>query len=277
VIFMGARTRRVLQGAGLFAVITLSLTACGQSTAPPAGGGTTPSSRPTQSSTRATTPPAPTAAGQLAAFIAAAAHADYLLHHAAALVNGDIGATSMRFTPATLAAIRQLDNAPTAHAIPAGLPTELLGAVLAVYGDLSSRTAAFSGVLMYGNSLQMLPIGGHDAKEVLRGLHNGSSAAARFEADLAAVGAHAQQTPPLTIAPPNSRAAAELALRVRSIDNRNFCSEEFGGWAPTVLAPVIWSPSTDLHSGHYEGTIGGIRFQAGYTAEHGWKIIIYAC
>jgi hypothetical protein len=62
------------------------------------------------------------------------------------VMGGDIGATSMRFTPATVAAIRALSNAPPARAIPAGLPTELLREVLVVYGDLASRTAAFSGV-----------------------------------------------------------------------------------------------------------------------------------
>ena len=103
---------------------------------------------------------------QLAAFVAAAEHADGQLHHAAALVNGDIGATSMRFTPATLAAIRDLDNAPAARAVPAGLPTELLREVLVVYADLASRTGAFGGVRIYGSPGRELPIGGPDAKQV---------------------------------------------------------------------------------------------------------------
>lgn len=273
-----AFVRPALRGAGLIVVITLGLAACGQATTPAPGGGTpAPSSRPAPSSTRATAPPAPSAARQLAAFMAAAEDADGQLRHAAALVNGDIGATSMRFTPATLAAIRGLGNAPATRAIPAGLPTELLREVLVVYGDLASRTGAFGGVRVYGSSGRELPTGGQDAKEVLRGLHNGAPAAARFNADLAAVHTLAQQTPPVNIAPPDSRAAAELALRLDSINKRNSCSDDFGGWAPSTLEPVIWQPSTDQHFSHYAGTISGIRFQADYTAGHGWEIIIYAC
>ncbi len=101
--------------------------------------------------------------------------------------------------------------------------------------------------------------------------------AARFDADLAAVRSLAQQTPPLTLAAPDSRAAAEVALRVNSIDKPNICSYECGGYAPTALQTVIWRPGNNQHSRHYEGTIGGIRFQAGYTAARGWEITIYAC
>jgi hypothetical protein len=283
-----ALVRPALRGAGLIAVITFGLAACGQATTPAPGGRTpAPSSRPAPGSTRAATAPPspsaspspspPSAAGQLAAFTAAAEHSDGQLRHAAALVNGDIGATSMRFTPATLAAIRDLDNAPAARAIPAGLPAELLREVLVVYGDLASRTGAFGGVRAYGSPGRALPIGSQDAKVLLRGLHNGAPAAARFNADLAAVRTLAQQTPPVTIAPPDSRAAAELALRLDSIDKQNFCSDDFGGWAPATLQPVIWQPATAQHSGHYEGTISGIRFQADYTAAHGWNILIDAC
>ena len=227
---------------------------------------------------RATTPLAPSAAGQLAAFIAAAGRADSQLRHAAVLVNADIGATSMRFMPATLAAVRALGSAPVARAIPAGLPAELLRETLVVYGDLSSRAAAFGGVRLDGYPGRDLPIGGQEAKDVLRGLHNGGPAAARFGGDLAAVRSLAQQTPPLTVAAPDSRAAAELALRLYSIDLRNNCSEEFGGYAPTQFEKVFWTPASDRHSHHYEGTIGsGGRFQADYTAAHGWQININAC
>jgi hypothetical protein len=274
-ILMRSWLRLVPRGAGLIIVIALGLAACGQATTPkPAGGTTVPSSRPAPASSHAT---APSAATQLAAFFAAAQQADNRLHHAAALVNGDIGATSMRFTPATLAAIRALDNAPVARTLPAGLPTGMLREVLVVYSDLASRTAAFSGVGMFGSSGRALPIGSPEARGVLRGLRNGAPAAARFGSDLAAARTLAQQTPLVTIAAPDSRAAAELALRVHSINLRNDCGQAFGGWAPTELETVIWQPSTDQHPGHYEGTIGGGRFQATYTPQHRWQIIIYAC
>lgn len=273
--------RALARRAGLMTTIALGLAACGHATTPPQGGGTpATSSRPAASSsaasTRATAPPAPSAEGQLGAFIAAAEQADSQLHHAAVLVNADISTTSMRFTSATLATVRALDNAQAARAIPAGLPVELLREALAVYGDLSSRTAAFGGVEQYGYPGRELPIGGEDARSVLRGLHNGASAAARFDADLAALRSLAQQTPPLTIAAPDSRAAAELALRIFSIDKANGCSEEFGGFAPAQLEAVIWYPASD-HSHHYEGTISGTSFRAGYTASHGWEIFINAC
>ena len=279
---MRSLARRAVRGAGLIAVITLGLAACGQATTPaPAGRTTATSSRPapgsSASSAHATTPAAPSAAGQLAAFTAAAEQADSQLHHAAALVNSDIGATSMRFTPATLAAVGALGNAPAARAIPAGLPTELLRQTLAVYGDLASRTAALGAAARYGYPGRKLPIGSQDAKAVLRCLGHGAPAAARFGADLAAMRSLAQQTPPLTLAAPDSRAAAEVALRINSIDKQNACSDECGGYAPTQLETVIWHPGTDQHSRHYEGTISGIRFQASYTAAHGWEITIYAC
>jgi len=273
VILMRAWDRSVLRAASLIAVIALGQAACGQATTPrPAGGTTAPSSRPAPTSPHAT---ASSAATQLAAFFAAAEQADGRLHRAAALVNGDIGTSSMRFTPATLTAIRALGNAPVARTIPAGLPTGLLRGVLVVYGDLASRSAAFDGVMVYGSSGRELPIGGPDAQQVLRGLHNGAPAAARFTSDLATARTLAQQTPLVIIAAPDSRAAAELALRLNFIDLQNGCSYTFGGWAPTELETVIWQSGTG--PGHYEGTIGGVRFQASYTAQHGWQIIIHAC
>ncbi len=183
----------------------------------------------------------------------------------------------MRFTPATIAAVRGIKLAPVASALPAGLPTGMLRGVLVVYGDLASRNGAFNGVRMYGSSGRELPIGGQEAQSVLGGLRNGAPAAARFSGDIAAARTLAQQTPRVTIAAPDSRAALELALRLQSISLRNNCSEDFGGYAPTSLETIVWQPSTDRHSSHYEGLVGGIRFTADYTVQHGWKIMIYAC
>lgn len=265
-----------LAALALAAIIALSAAACGQpSTSPAHEGGTSPATaRPAPGSTRA---PAASAAAQLAAFEAAAQRADSQLGKAAAMVNGDIGATSMRFTPATLAALRALTNEPAARAIPAGLPGPLLRAVLVVYGDLASRTAAFGGIEMYGSTGSALPIGGPGASAVLRGLRNGAAAAARFSADLAAVRALALRTPPVATSAQGSRAAAELAVRLRSIDHRNGCDETFGGWVPLRLETIIWQPGASQGRGRYEGTISGIRFQATYTAQHAWDIVIYAC
>jgi hypothetical protein len=270
--------RLVPWGTGVTAVIALALAGCGGATTPAPGGPTNPApSRSAPASTHATAPAGPSAATQLAAFFAAAARADSQLHHAAALINGDIGATSMRFTPATIAAVRGIELAPVASALPAGLPAGMLREVLVVYGDLASRRGAFGGVGLYGSSGRELPIGGQEAQSVLRGLHNGAPAAARFNGDLAAARALAQQTPPVTVAPPDSRAVLELALRLQAIGSRNSCSMMFGGYAPTDLAPIAWQPGTGQHPRHYEGLIHGVRFTADYTAPHGWQIIIYAC
>jgi hypothetical protein len=222
-------------------------------------------------------PSAPSAATQLAAFFAAAEQADSQLHHAAALINGDIGATSMRFTPATIAAVRGIELAPVASALPVGLPTGILRKVLVVYGDLASRTDALHGVQAYGSSGRELPIGGPLAQSVLRGLRNAAPAAARFNGDLSAAHNLAQQTPLVTVAAADSRAALELALRLQSISLRNSCDEEFGGYAPASLETIVWQPGTGQRPGHYQGLVGGIRFTADYTVQHGWTINIYAC
>jgi hypothetical protein len=46
---------------------------------------------------------------------------------------------------------------------------------------------------------------------------------------------------------------------------------------PTSLETIVWQPGTGQHSSHYEGLIGGVRFTADHTVEHGWQINIYAC
>ncbi len=263
-------------GCGTAAPPGVSSTPSGRVAASAPGSGTSPV--PTWSAPSSTTvPSAPSAAAQLAAFFAAAMHTDSQLRHAAALVNGNIGVRSMRFAPATLAAVRAIQLAPAAAALPAGLPTAMLRDVLVVYGDLASRSGAFNGVRMYGSSGRELPIGSPDAQSVLRGLRNGAPAAARFKGDLAAARILAQQTPRVTIAAPDTRAAAELALRLQSVNLHNTCSEDFGGYAPRSLEPLVWRPSAGQHSSHYEGLAGGIRFTAGYTVQHGWQINIYAC
>ncbi len=286
---------RSLRGLAVLVAAAVIAAGCG-TTAPPkapsapsgriptsaSGGGTSPAPSPPAPATTsamppATTPPAASAATQLAAFFAAASRADSQLRHAAALVNGDIGATSMRFTPATIAAVNGIDLAAAASALPAGLPTGMLRDVLLVYSDLASRSGAFNGLRIYGSSGRELPAGGPDAQLVLRGLRNGAPAAAAFSGDLAAARYLARQTPRVTIAAPDSRAALELALRLQSINLHNTCSDNFGGYAPRGLEPIVWQPGGSQHSSHYEGLAGGIRFTADYTVKHAWTIIIYAC
>ena len=276
-----AHARQAISLVGSVLIAAVALTACGHSTATsPAGTTTSSSAQPAPSSGPSTpggaTSPGPSAANQVAGFAAAAQSADAQIRHAAALINGGIGRTSMRFAPATLAAIRAIDITSAARAIPAGLPPGLLRAVIVVYGDLAARKGSLSGVLLYDPESTSLPIGGPDAKGVLRCLHNGAPAAARFGADLSAMLALARQIPPVTLAGPESRAAAEVAVRVESISKVNFCSYDCGGYAPTQLEPIFWNPAT--RPGHYDGTIGQMtRFQADYHAGQGWVVSINAC
>ena len=182
----------------------------------------------------------------------------------------------MQFSRAALDSVRAIDIASPARAIPAGLPQDLLRDVMTVYGDLASRSASLNGVWLYDSEGTKLPITGPDAKGILRCLHNGAPAAHRFGADLAAMLTLARQIPPLTLAGPESRAAAEVAVRVTLITRPNFCSYECGGYAPIQLDPLTWNPAT--RPGHYDGTVGGTgRFWADYHAGHGWVADINAC
>jgi len=276
-------------GAALLLVGALALSGCGQSNPAPSPGASSsgapsPAGRVSSASSPATTvvphsgtptPAAPSALGQLMPFIAVAGQADGQLRHAASLVNAGITSTSMYFSRATLDAVRDLSAAPAGRAIPAGLPAALLRAVLVVYGDLDSRAAAFGGVLTYGSSGTMA-IGSPDARNVLTGLRHGAPAAASFGADLAAVRTLAGQSAPVTIARPESRAAAGLAVRLATIDRHNFCSDLFGGWVPTALATIRWDESAS-RARHCEGMIDDIGFDADYSAAHGWQADIHAC
>ena len=182
----------------------------------------------------------------------------------------------MQFSRATLDAIRAVDITSPARAIPAGMPQDLLRDVMTVYGDLASRSASLSGIWLYDSEGTRLPISAADAKGILRCLHNGAPAAHRFGVDMAAMLTLARQIPQLTLAGPESRAAAEVAVRVTLITRPNFCSYECGGYAPTQLDTLTWNAAT--RPGHYDGTVGGTgRFSADYHPGHGWVADINAC
>jgi hypothetical protein len=283
---MSARTRRLVRTATIALMLAAGLAACGTATAPGAGGSrtapaTSPSSAVPRSPTPAVTSPspgpsatqsapaAPSAADQLAGFFSAAEAADSQLRQAAALVNEGIGTTSMNFPPATLAAVKALSTKEVAQAIPAGLPTELLRQTLLVYSDLESRTVSLARVSAYSDEYP-LKLSSQDGKYVYTCLGNGAPAAARFGADLAGLRAAALAAPPVTPAAPDSRAAAELALRLLSIDKHNSGCDACGGFVATTLAPVVWTSQSG-------GTINGIRFAVIYHAGTGWQAEIWAC
>jgi hypothetical protein len=45
---------------------------------------------------------------------------------------------------------------------------------------------------------------------------------------------------------------------------------------PTTLETLRSYESASL-AGHYEGMIGGLEFDADYSAAHGWQVDIHAC
>ena len=289
---MFTRKRRLTVAAATTAVLVAGLAGCGSTIAPGTGRTATPpapaTASPTTSPAPATTSPAPavsspaappraSAAEQLTGFFAAARLADARLRHAAVLVNGGIGTTSMRFSPAALAAVNALDMAPVAHAIPAGLPAELLRRVLLAYSDLESRTMSLVRVSESAYYPGPLPMSGQEGSYIYGCLRNGAPAAARFGGDLASARALAEVTQPMMLAQPDSRAAAELALRIAFIDGANSGCMSCGGAVFTTLTPVIWHPAYVPGAGRSDGTIGGVRFTARYHAARGWQVEIWAC
>jgi len=276
---MFARRRHLAISISMTAVLVTSLAACGHTTASGPGGASPSSPAPaTEASPGApatTSPPRATAADQLTGFFAAAAAADVRLKHAAVLVNSGIGSTTMSFPPATRAALDQLDTTAAARAIPGGMPAELLRRVLLVYSDLESRTCAFNGILRQTHST--VPVNSEEGREILSCLHNGAPAAARFGADLAAARSLAQATQPLAVAAADSRAAAEVAIRIAAINGVNSGCDSCGGFVSTSLWPISWQPAYDPVSGRSDGTINGVRFRADYRAGHGWQVVLWAC
>jgi hypothetical protein len=287
-MFAGGFTARRRSAAVMTAILVAGLAGCGSTVASGPGGGASSPAPASTSPAPATTSPAPaatspasppsaSAAAQLAGFFAAAQVADAQLRHTAALVNKGIGTTSMSFSPAALAAVKALDAAPVARTIPAGLPAELLRRVLLVYSDLESRTASLGSIWKSGYSSGVLPISGQQGSYIHGCLGNGAPAAARFGADLAAVRALAGAIPPVTVAAPDSRAAAELAVRIAFINGWNSGCDSCGGGVSTTLATIIWQREYQPAAGYSDGTINGVRFRVDYHAGTGWQAMLFAC
>jgi hypothetical protein len=273
------------------AVLGASMAACGHSVAPGAGGTLGPSATatpaPTHSAAPAPThsvapsparsvPPRPSAADQLTGFFAAAATADGQLKQAAAGVNEGVGKKNLNFSPAALAAVKALDTSPAARAIPAGLPPELLRRVLVVYSDLVSRHLALARIWDMHTEYPV-PVSTFDGKYLYRCLGNGAPAAANFGSDLASARALAVDTPPVTPPAPDSRQAAELALRIYDINLRNSGCMSCGGYVASALNQIVWQPENESGVGPSDGYISGIRFRATYHAGSGWDVLIWAC
>ncbi len=276
-MFAGGFTMRRRSAAVTAAILVAGLAGCGSTVAPGTGGGASSPAPAATSSAPSATQTSPSAADQLAGFFGAAQLADAQLRHAAALVNEGIGTTSMSFSPAALAAVKALDTAPVARAIPAGLPAGLLRRVVLVYSDLESRTASLMSIPRSGYTSGRLPIGSQDGSYIYRCLGNGAPAAARFAADLAAARALAGATPPVTVAAPDSRAAAEVAVQVTFINVGNSGCDSCGGGVLTTLGTIIWQRHYEAEGRYSDGTINGLRFNASYHAGSGWQVQLWAC
>jgi hypothetical protein len=230
---------------------------------------------------------APSALGDLAGFVDAARAADARLHEAAALVNASIRSDVIAIDARTAAAVKATDPSAVAAAIPAGMPAKLLGPVLTVYSDLVSRSAAmgpFASAGTYSRTATDADLGASDAERQLRCLANGSPAAGRFTADLAAVGTVARATPPLKRADPTSLASAELAVHLMEIRLRNTGCASCGGYVMTRMSSIVWddaAPKALTRTGSIRSDAyadgGGVRFTASYEAGKGWVVLIYAC
>lgn len=227
-----------------------------------------PSAAPTPTSTTSSRP-APNAADTLAAFFTEATRADGRVRAVAAMVNGEVGTgKTVWFRAATIAAARAAHPDAAARAIPPGLPPRLLTPTLLVYSDLVARAAAFDELAFQ-----------QDRDAQLRCLRTGATPAARFPADLWNLRSLAAATPPVTMAAPDSRAAAELAVQLQLISLANNGCGGCGGRVFTQPPTVRWhkAPATVAGGMATDGTVNGIGFAAQYSGRTGWTVTILAC
>jgi len=228
---------------------------------------------PTQTPGQKPVPQPPSAADSLAAFFAAAQADDTRIRAAARAVNREIGPTSLHVTRAMVKTAEAATPDRTARAIPAGLDADLLQATMIVYSDLATRASALNPALDFIDINESRPRTDPYVIGYLDGLHRGSLVARAYPADLASARALAATKPPIVPAKPGSRAAAELAVRVAVVHLGNGCN---GGNPPVhrSLVPIIWKTPRSS----FEGSVGGIRFTAGFGIEGGgWNINLDAC
>lgn len=238
--------------------------------------------------------PAPTASAliDLTAFIDAAREVDTRLHAATPLVNASIQTDAVVVDERTATAVKAIDISAVASTIPAGMPAELMRQVLTVYSDLVSRTLAMSGFRYADRTYSRISsegaMGPAEGEEMVQCLANGSPAAQRFEADLAAVVTTAGSTPPLPALDPTSLAYPELEARLQEIVARNGGCGACGGHVATRSSSIVWddpAPSATTRNGtivYVPDETGthedwGISFTATYAPGEGWTVDIHAC
>ncbi len=212
----------------------------------------------------------PSALGVMAPFLAAAATMDDQLHTAAAAINSS-GPPFTTVSAGVASAVQAADIDAVAAEIPAGLPNPLLRQTILVYSDLVSRRAAMQGFADAHTVATLAnPPGDVTADDLAMELQNGHAASVRFDDDVATLRALAADTPPVTIAGPATRAAAETRLHVALVNEANNGCDSRGGEVFTELAPIVWQTDS-------RGTIRGIGFEATFGPDSQWHVLLSAC
>jgi hypothetical protein len=211
-----------------------------------------------------------TAAAALSGFLAEAAAADQALHGASARINAAITATEVTYDQTTVDLLARAAPEVVAPTLPAGMPAALQQAALLVYSDLVSRWAAMDACRFGVGTFPLDPS--------YLCFVNGGAAAARFDADVAALERLAQATPEFAVESPDSQAAEELAVRAHYIAMSNRGCAGSGGVLATDPIPVVWqSAPSEVGGADVQGTVNGIPFRGTYDATTGWQVEIFAC
>jgi hypothetical protein len=247
---------------------------------------TSTTSQPVGTSGTTETVPVRTAADDLDAFFVAADGLDGRLVAAAAAINDSISDNEIVIDQDTADLVSEaVESLPAVEeTIPAGMEPELLYAVLLVHSDLVSRSAAMA----HAGTLGAKPF-----EEMTACLRNGAEAAARFDDDVAALRTLAERSPPVAVAPPASRAAEDLAIRLAQISLVNWGCDSCGGYRYVEPDDVVIydEPTFDPVAGVLsDGFVGepfdpnatddagfGVSFEASYEEGTGWLIRFHAC
>jgi hypothetical protein len=251
----------------------MATTATAPSTTTPAASAEQTTTEAPTTTERPTTTVGASAADALQPFFAAATTLDTQLHAAATAINGG-GPPWTGVSQEMADAVQAAALEPVAATVPAGLSRDVLQSVILVYSDLSSRRHAMASF----SSAPNLP---YEPIDPLAELANGHAAAVRFDDDLADLRSLAESTPPVTVAPPDSRAAAEALIYVQYVELTNGGCDSRGGAVFTRLPALDWTPSTpdspDIGIPEWDGHVGGIEFSANYNPNGVWDIVIWAC
>jgi hypothetical protein len=143
-----------------------------------------------------------------------------------------------------------------------------------VYSELATRSAALN-VLGIGTEVQ--PRTNPDVVRFFDALRRGSLVARAYPADLAAARALAAATPPIARARPDSRAAAELAIRIALVKVANGCGYADGAPVLRQLVPTVWKTTVTSDGRRHDGSIGGLAFHVAYAAGSGWTVGLDVC